>query len=217
MTALRPLSSLSTPAKTGRLQPVRNFAAGAALFRETDPAPFVFQIVTGAVRLTRLLETGRRQVVAFSHPGDIVGFPDDGLHHSDCEALGPVTVLAHRAGLLSDPNTDPDVHRMLQGAALREIHGLQDHLLLMARKGARGKLASFLALLVDRHAAVRAGRMTVDLMMPRADIADYLCMSIETVSRMMTELRQAGIIALDGPHRLVVLDCAALTDVAAGE
>lgn len=210
-----------TPVRQRRanLRPVRSVAAGDTLFREADEADHLFEVVSGVLRQTRLLETGRRQVVAFAHPGDIVGFPaGGGLHHSDCEALTPGSVLVHRRSALHDPSADPELHKHLQNAALAEIAALQDHLLLMARKGARGKLASFVAQLVERHGhSGEDGRPVLDLPMPRADIADYLCMSVETVSRGLTQMRQDGLIRLDGCQRVVILDRDGLDQMAGAD
>ncbi|MEM7488279.1 MAG: helix-turn-helix domain-containing protein [Pseudomonadota bacterium] len=213
------LQTVRTEAADHVRQPhlLRSVPQGTALFREADPAAHLFEVRTGVLRLTRMLETGRRQVVAFAHPGDVVGFPSDGLHSCDCEALTPATLAVHRRAALEAGWSDPVLHRRLQDAALREIATLQDHLLLMARKGARGKLASFLLHVIDRHGRVRDGRQVLDLAMPRADIADYLCMTAETVSRTLTHMRAAGILRLDGCQRIVLLDRGRLQDVAGAE
>ncbi|MEM8822378.1 MAG: helix-turn-helix domain-containing protein [Pseudomonadota bacterium] len=219
MIALHKNDRLAAPAqrRSYHLRPVRMVEAGQTLFREADEANHLFEVVSGSLRLTRLLETGRRQVVAFAHPGDVVGFPAYGLHHSDCETLTSATIMVHRSAALQNAADDPDLHRHLQSAALAEIAALQDHLLLMARKGARGKLASFLIHLADRHGRAHRDGVCVDLAMPRADIADYLCMSVETVSRSLTQLRQSGFIRLEGCQRIVVLDRAGLEEIAGAD
>ncbi len=189
-----------------RIRPVRAFGARETVFREADPAEHVYEVVSGTLRLTRMLETGRRQVVAFAHPGDVVGFPAAGSYHADCEALTDVAVIAHRRTALDVPAMDPALHARLQDAAMREIAKLQDHLLVLARKGAAGKLASFLGQLADGQGAPGPDGIALDLEMPRSDVADYLCLTIETVSRMLTRMCEEGLVARDGPSRLVVLD-----------
>jgi CRP/FNR family transcriptional regulator/CRP/FNR family nitrogen fixation transcriptional regulator len=188
------------------VRPVRSLAPRATLFREGDAAAHLYEVASGTLRLTRLLETGRRQVVAFATPGDIVGFPAGGLHHADCEALTEVTVIAHRRSTLEDAGGDPALHRRLQEAALAEISRLQDHLLMLARKGATGKLASFLGEMADRQGVYGPKGIAVNLEMPRADVADYLCLSLETVSRTLTRMTEEGLVARDGAIRLIVTD-----------
>ncbi|MBM2578106.1 helix-turn-helix domain-containing protein [Jannaschia sp. Os4] len=219
MTALRAQPFAPAPASRPLppVRPVRSLAPRAALFREGDRASHVFEVVSGTLRQTRLLECGRRQVVAFAHPGDMVGFPADGAHHADCEALTAVTVIAHPRAALDGAGGEPDLHRRLHGAALREIARLQDHLLLLARKGAVGKLASFLGDLADRHGAPCADGTALDLEMPRTDIADYLCLTIETVSRTLTRMCDEGVLRREGTSRLVVTDRDGLGDMARGE
>lgn len=188
------------------VRPVRNFAAGTVLYREGDAAENLYEIMSGTLRQTRVLETGRRQVTAFAHPGDVVGFPAHGRHHADCEALTDVTMIAHRRTALEDTGRDPALHHRLQSAALQEIVQLQDHLLILARKGAAGKLASFLGDLADRHGVPGSHGIELRLEMPRSDIADYLCLSIETVSRALTRMCDEGVIARDGTTRLIITD-----------
>lgn len=204
--SIRNFAVASRPARPSHVRPVRSLAPRGMLFREGDTADHVYEAVSGTLRLTRVLETGRRQVVAFAYPGDIIGFPAGCLYHADCEALTEVTVIAHRRAVLDDPLVEPDLHRRLQVAALAEIVHLQDHLLLLARKGAGSKLASFLSELADRQGTAEPDGIAIDLEMPRADIADYLCLTIETVSRTLTRMSEEGLLQRDGPTRLIVTD-----------
>lgn len=201
-------------ARPALIRPVRGLASGTTLFREGDPVTSLYEVASGTLRLTRVLETGRRQVVAFAHRGDIVGFPAAGAHHADCDALTGASVIAHRRAALDDSRPDPDLHRRLHAAALTEIARLQDHLLLLARKGAAGKLASFLGDLADRQGTPQMDGVAIDLELPRADIADYLCITIETVSRMLTRMCEAGLVRRDSISRLVVTDRAGLDAMA---
>ncbi|SDZ40283.1 CRP/FNR family transcriptional regulator, anaerobic regulatory protein/CRP/FNR family transcriptional regulator, nitrogen fixation regulation protein [Jannaschia faecimaris] len=200
-----------------QLHPVRTLREGESLFRETDPASYLFEVVSGVLRLTRLLETGRRHVIGFAHAGDIVGFSADGRHSADCEALSPAALLAHPRGVLEGSEDDGDTHQQVQLAALRQIETLQDHLLLMARPGACGKLASFILALANRHGSDVEGRLVVELEMPRADIADYLCMTVETVSRSLTKMRTRNLIRLETSQRIIILDRTGLEELAMAE
>lgn len=209
MTAIRAIARPSQPrhpARPSHIRPVRSLAPRTVLFHEGDAAGHLYEVVSGTLRQTRVLETGRRQVVAFAHAGDVVGFPAGGLHHAECEALTDVTVIAHARSVLDDPEADVALHRRLQLSALSEIAHLQDHLLLLARKGAAGKLASFLGELADRMGTAAPGGIALEPEMSRTDIADYLCLTIETVSRTLTRMCADGIIARDGTTRLLIAD-----------
>ncbi|WP_347311950.1 helix-turn-helix domain-containing protein [Defluviimonas sp. SAOS-178_SWC] len=194
----------------------RRIQTGQHLFHERDSAHFVYQIVSGVVRLTRLQKDGRRQVIAFGFPGDVVGLPSDGRHTTECDAIAPCEILAHRCTTLMQPELDPDLHRFLMQAALDEIRFLQDHFLMLGRRLALEKTAAFLTLLLDRIGESLGAYTLVRLPMNRSDIADYLGLTPETVSRTVTELRCRKVLALDDANTVVVLDPNALRDLADG-
>lgn len=190
----------------------RRQTVGTHLFREGDEAEHVYEIKSGVLRLTRVLENGRRQVIAFGLPGDIIGFPNGELHHTDCDVVATAEVIAHRRAELESGGGDPDTHRRLLRAALREISAMQDHFMMLARKSAMEKVASFLVVLSQRTGAPLGNYTTFMLPMSRADIADFLGLTIETVSRMFSQLRKDGTIALETPQRVVVRDMQGLLD-----
>lgn len=194
----------------------RRLQAGQHLFHERDPAYFVYRIVSGVVRLTRLQKDGRRQVIAFGFPGDVIGLPADGRHTTECDAISPCEVLAHRCTNLTQPERDPDLNRFLMQAALDHIRFLQDHFLMLGRRLALEKTAAFLALLLDRIGEPLGAYRIVRLPMNRSDIADYLGLTPETVSRAVTELRAHKVLALDDANTVIVLDAAALRELADG-
>lgn len=194
----------------------RRIRAGQHLFHEHDSAHFVYRIVSGVVRLTRLLKDGRRQVIAFGFPGDVVGLPADGRHTTECDAISPCEVLAHRCANLMQPERDPDLHCFLMQAALDDIRLLQEHFLMLGRRLALEKTAAFLALLLDRIGEPLGAYTLVRLPMNRSDIADYLGLTPETVSRAVTELRARKVVALDDANTVIVLDAAALLELADG-
>ncbi|SFI28936.1 Crp/Fnr family transcriptional regulator [Jannaschia pohangensis] len=200
-----------------RLHPVRTLDAGDVLFHETDPATCLFEVKSGVLRLTRLLENGRRHVIGFAHAGDIVGFSSDHGHTADCTALSETTVLVHRRGEGDSRDANAEQGCDIEAAAMRQIETLQDHLLLMARPGACGKLASFLLAQVDHQAGTRADLSVLQLEMPRSDIADYLCMTPETVSRALTKMRRGGLIRLETAQRIAILDREGLAEMAGAE
>jgi CRP/FNR family transcriptional regulator/CRP/FNR family nitrogen fixation transcriptional regulator len=183
---------------------------GQTLFLEGDEARHIYEVRSGLLRLTRVLENGRRQVIAFGLPGDVVGFPKGEHHHTDCDVIAEGEIVAHRREVLEDGLGDPELHARLLGAALREISAMQDHFMMLALKSAPEKFASFLMVLAERTGYGLGNYTAIDLAMKRTDIADFLGLTIETVSRTITQFRNAGIIALDGAQTIVLLDQDAL-------
>jgi len=190
---------------------------GKHLFLEGDPADRIYEVASGVLRLTRIMEDGRRQVIAFGYPGDTVGFPSDGLYHTDCDALVPTTLVVHRRSDLESAKADPALHQRLLGAALREISAMQDHFMMLGRKSSIEKLASFLQVLAERVGEPLGEFQQVGLPMTRADIADFLGLTTETVSRTFTQLRKSRIIAIDHVNTVIVLKPLALRAIAAGD
>lgn len=190
----------------------RRVETGTHLFREGDAADHVYEIKSGILRLTRVLENGRRQVIAFGLPGDIVGFPNGDLHHTDCDIIASAEIVVHRRCALETGEGDPETHQRLLRAALREISAMQDHFMMLARKSAMEKVASFLIVLSQRTGMPIGNYTTFSLPMSRADIADFLGLTIETVSRMLTLLRRQGAITLETPQTVLVQNMEALID-----
>lgn len=195
-------------------QPVRRLAIGANVYREGDEARHIYEVKTGVLRLTRVLANGRRQVIAFALPGDVIGFPNGKNHHTDCDVLESCEVTVHPRSALDIGARDPETHQHLLKAALREISAMQDHFMMLARKSALEKVASFLMVLAERIGTPQGNCIGIDLAMKRADIADFLGLTIETVSRTLTHLRTAGVIDLKSPQTIIILDREALADAA---
>ena len=168
------------------------FARNAEIYGEGDEAEYLYQVVSGTVRAYKILDDGRRQIGAFYFPGDIFGFEAGDEHSCSVEAVCPTQVLSiKRTALLSRADHERTVARQLWEATARELGRIQQHLLLFV-KSAEQRLASFLL----ENARRTPGAASVDLVMSRQDIADYLGLTIETVSRTFTQLEQDGIIAL---------------------
>ena len=123
---------------------------GKHLFLEGDSADNIYEVASGVLRLTRILEDGRRQVIAFGYPGDTVGFPSNGQYHTDCDALVPTTLVVHSRRCLETSSHDRALHERLLRAALREISAMQDHFMMLGRKSSIEKLASFPLVLQTR-------------------------------------------------------------------
>ncbi len=191
--------------------------AGSYLYFEGDEVVWLYQVKSGVLRLTRLLEDGRRQVIAFGYPGDVVGFPSAGRHHTDCEVLVEANLQPYRLSALESGEGDPVLHSALLQAALREISAMQDHFMMLGRKSAVEKVASFLCVLADRVGTDRDGQRHVELPMSRADIADFLGLTTETVSRTLTQLRKSRIILIDKIHTIQILRLWALRALSQGD
>jgi CRP/FNR family transcriptional regulator/CRP/FNR family nitrogen fixation transcriptional regulator len=184
--------------------------AGRHLYLEGDEAHSLYEVKRGMLRLARVLENGRRQIVAFALPGDIVGFPEGDHHHTDCDAITDAVVLAHGRAALDDARVNPDLHRRLTRAALHEISALQDHFMMLSSKSATEKVASFLLTLAERVGEPHPQGTFIEIAMRRVDIADFLGLTNETVCRTITKFRKDGLIVAETAQRLIVADMAGL-------
>ncbi|MFO8126717.1 helix-turn-helix domain-containing protein [Yoonia sp.] len=190
---------------------------GKHLFLEGDPAERIYEVASGVLRLTRMMEDGRRQVIAFGYPGDTVGFPSNGMYNTNCDPLVPTTLIVHRRSDLESFKGNSELHQRLLRAALREISAMQDHFMMLGRKSSVEKLASFLRVLTARVGEPLGEFDQVKLPMTRADIADFLGLTTETVSRTFTQLRKSQIIAIDHVNTVIILKPIALRCIADGD
>jgi CRP-like cAMP-binding protein len=191
--------------------------AGRRLYHQGDAARHAFEVVSGVLRVARMTEAGRRQVVAFAYPGDLVGLAGGRIHADECEAIADARARPVPRPGPEGPDPDPEDAARLAVAALAEIERMQDHVVTLGRRSAVERVAAFLAGL-----AARAGRPAghgVELVLPmgRADIADHLGLTIETVSRSLTRLRGEGLIVLHDARTVGVPDPAALAVAAEGD
>jgi CRP/FNR family transcriptional regulator, nitrogen fixation regulation protein len=177
---------------------------GSEIFGEAEPAEYVYRVREGAVRTHKLLSDGRRQIGAFHLPGDIFGIEIGEHHRFTAEAILDTAVwIAKRQSLFSGlANGDIPTANNARDLITRSLEHAENHLLLLGRQRSLEKVAAFLAEM-DR----RLGRPAVLLLpMTRLDIADYLGLTIETVSRAMSELRNQCVIGFIGQtQREVVL------------
>ena len=196
-------SGVSAPA----LGATRAMRKDEEIFAAGQEATFFHKVVSGIVRTSMLLRDGRRQIDAFHLPGDIFGVEIGREHRSSAEAVGSVTVLAYRRQSFGPHAFDSSLGRDVVSAILRTLERAQDHMLLLGRKSPLEKISAFLL-----GFAVRlSGNDAVELPMSRADIADHLGLTIETVSRSLTKLESNGLIDLPSHRRIIFLrDRAAL-------
>src|SRR5215813_6815766 len=178
---------------------------GAEIFGEAEPAEYVYQVVEGAVRSYKLLSDGRRQIGAFHLVGDIFGLENGAVHRFTAEAVVDTTVrLVKRVSLEHVAETDALVARDLLNMTTSNLQHAEDHMLLLGRKTSLERVAAFL-LEMDRRLTA-AGIMA--LPMCRRDIADYLGLTLETVSRSLSVLHSKGILGFLGQtqRQIVLLD-----------
>jgi CRP/FNR family transcriptional regulator, nitrogen fixation regulation protein len=171
------------------------------IYGEDEPAEYVYQIIRGAVRTYKLLSDGRRQIGAFHLPGDVFGLESGINHRLAAEAISDTTVrLVKRSSLEQAANDNVQVARELWGITAGELRHAENHMLLLGRKNAMERVANFL-LEMDRRLAV-AGMMA--LPMCRRDIGDYLGLTLETVSRTVSQLHNEGVLGLSGARQIVL-------------
>ncbi|MBR0777243.1 helix-turn-helix domain-containing protein [Bradyrhizobium diazoefficiens] len=173
------------------------------IYGEKEPAAYVYQVTKGAVRTYKLLSDGRRQIGAFHLAGDIFGLENGETHRFTAEAVVDTTVrLIRRESLENAANKDAVVFLDLLSKTTRNLEQVENHLLLLGRKTSLERVAAFLLEMDQRSAA--AG--VLSLPMSRRDIADYLGLTMETVSRSVSRLRQAGVLDFIGnTHREIVI------------
>ncbi|WP_447909312.1 Crp/Fnr family transcriptional regulator [Brevundimonas bullata] len=170
---------------------------GQALFHEGDPNPFVFNVVDGAVKLYRLLPDGRRQITGFLFQGDFLGLGGRGASRFTAEALTPLSACRFRRSEFDQLlNALPALEHRLVAMAGDELMAAQEQIVLLGRKTARERIASFLTRLSARQVQLGGPEGRVHLPMTRLDIADYLGLTIETVSRVFTQFKTSGLIQL---------------------
>jgi CRP/FNR family nitrogen fixation transcriptional regulator len=181
------------------------YRRGAEIFGEAEPAEFLYQVIDGAVRSYKLLSDGRRQIGAFHLGRDIFGLENGLAHRFTAEAIVDTTVrLAKRDSLANVAEQDASVARDLLNMTARSLRHAEDHMLLLGRKTALERVAAFL-LEMDRRLTA-AGVMA--LPMCRRDIADYLGLTLETVSRALSVLHDKGVLGFIGQtqRQIVLLD-----------
>ncbi len=183
-----------------------HFAAGEEIYAQEEPADLIYQVISGAVRTTRLMGDGRRQIGDFFYGGDLLGIEAGSEHRFSAEALSDCEILVlKRAALRHYGEQGGQIERAIWQATAKALERTQEHLMLLGRKTACEKVASFLLDLADRFKSE-----VTTLPMGRQDMADYLGLTIETVSRMLTQLQANGLVEFSGCRRYRITRRAAL-------
>jgi CRP/FNR family nitrogen fixation transcriptional regulator len=182
-----------------------NYRKGVEIYGEKEPADYVYQVTSGAVRTYKLLSDGRRQIGAFHLVGDIFGLENSDIHRFTAEAIVDTALrLVKRRSLESVAEHDVLVANNLLGLTTNNLRHAEDHMLLLGRKTALERVAAFLLEMDSRLKPTD----TLALPMCRRDIADYLGLTLETVSRALSNLHGRGILGFLGPsqRQIVLLD-----------
>jgi CRP/FNR family transcriptional regulator len=183
--------------KFQRLATQVHFRPGRTIFSEGELASSVYGLSQGVVRLYKLLPDGRRQILAFALPGDFLGMPLARRHSFSADAIGDVALCRFsRDELTNFIQSSYNMMRLLIEFEARELEMAQDHLLLLGNGSAEEKVAIFLVSWRNRLARLSVFSETVPLPMRRQDIADFLGLKLETVSRMLARLEQRNVIRL---------------------
>ncbi len=194
------------PIALGRLAAIagtRRIDAGAQLIQEGEPARDVFTLTEGMLKVYKLMPDGRRQITGFMIPGDLIGLAYGDHYVYSAEAVtGAVACRFRRRSLLDLMVDHPELEHRLLSRASNELAAAQAQMLLLGRKTARERVASFLFQLAERQNLKEGEPMP--LPMSRGDIADFLGLTIETVSRTLTLMRKSGLIALPGKNAVTI-------------
>lgn len=190
---------------------------GQTVFREGDPAEHVFSLVRGTVKLSKLLGDGRRQIVGFLFPGDFFGFSLAGTYGYTAEAVTPTAFCRFPESRLRALMADaPELEARLLDRMIAELTFAQEQMLLLGRMTAREKIAHFLLVLSRRAEARGEPPSPLAVPMSRLDVADYLGLTIETVSRTISALKKDGLISLPSHNVVAVADFDGLRAIADG-
>ena len=185
------------------------FRPGEEIYAQDEDADLVYRVIRGSVRTIHLQSDGRRQVGDFYYEGDMIGVDVGASHRFSAEALTDCEVLAlRRSG--SAAYEKGHVERVMWAATISELQRTQSHLLLLGRATACEKVARFLMDIANRY----TGEFVI-LPMSRQDMADYLGLTIETISRMLSRLQAAGVIEFSGARKYRIRSPSCLSGMAA--
>ncbi|MBV0910853.1 transcriptional regulator FnrL [Anianabacter salinae] len=195
----------------------RTYDAGQPIMWAGDQMEFVASVVTGIATLSQTMEDGRTQMVGLLLPSDFIGRPGRVRASYDVTAVSEVTICCFRRKPFETMMvTTPHIGQRLLEMTLDELDAAREWMLILGRKTAREKIASLLAIIARREASLHLGKtgdgFAFDLPLTREAMADYLGLTLETVSRQISALKRDGVIALEGKRRVIVPDFDALID-----
>ena len=207
-------------AELGDLEAIMNHRRldrGQTLLMEGDTAGFAYNVIGGGVKLYKSLPDGRTQITGFLMPGDFLGLPLRGTYAYSAEALAESELYQFpRSALQATFENHPRLQARLLEVVHDDLAAAQEHMLLLGCKNAEERVCTFLLSLLTRAERVHGAVDPLPLPVRRRDIADYLGLTIETVSRTFTELRKDGLIAIGKADEVSIRDRTALAAIAAG-
>ena len=205
--AAPPVSARTLATSIDLMGAVMPFARNAEIYGENEPAEYLYKVVSGAVRSYKVLSDGRRQIGGFYLPGDVFGLEAGDVHGFSAEAVADSKIMViKRAALIALAARDNEVARQLWTMSARELQRAQDHIMLLI-KTAQERVAGFLLEMAARGKSASE----FDLPVSRQDIADYLGLTIETVSRTFTQLETCAASGVPASRHLVLSNRAALS------
>jgi CRP/FNR family transcriptional regulator len=173
------------------------FRPGETVFAQEEMTTSFYNLLEGVMRLYKLLADGRRQIIGFALPGDFLGLAASSRHNFSADAIGAVELCQFsRSGFTKFSQNKPDLLRRINELAVKELGQAQNHMVLLGRRSAEEKVATFLVGWRNRMAELPGPSHTLPLPMSRQDIADYLGLTIETVSRTFTKFEREGVIEI---------------------
>ncbi|MEL6517420.1 MAG: Crp/Fnr family transcriptional regulator [Pseudomonadota bacterium] len=187
----------------------RSYSAGQTMIWAGDRMDFVASVVKGVATLSQTMEDGRTQMVGLLLPSDFIGRPGREIAPYNVTAISDVTVCCFRKRPFENLLvTTPHIGQRLLEMALDELDAAREWMLLLGRKTAREKIASLIAIIARRDselkAALPSGQLSVELPLTREAMADYLGLTLETVSRQVSALKKDGIIQLEGKRKVII-------------
>ena len=196
---------------------LRTVDARDHVFREGDRASHLYKVEVGHVCIYRMVHDGRRQVIDFAYPGDVIGLGAVGTHAANAQATTKTRIRCVPVATLHDvARHDQQLGLDLYEAMARELMQARDLLFTVSQRTAAERLAGFLLALSRRNARRGDDSDEIVLPMTRTDIADFLGLTIETVSRTFTKFRNDGLIDLEQCILVTIRDAAALTAISEG-
>lgn len=196
--------------------PTVDYQAGETILFESDQASSVYSLRSGLVRLSKLLPDGRRQIAGFLFAGDFLGITMEEEHAFTAEAIAPTSMCRYPRARFDDfVAQHPGLERRLYAVAAHELAAARQQLVLLGRKTATERVSSFLLMLSGRCSLLDPGAM-IDLPVSRMDMADYLGLRIETISREISALKAARVIQLTERQTFRIIDRQRLEQLAEG-
>jgi CRP/FNR family nitrogen fixation transcriptional regulator len=190
----------------------KKFHRNSEIFCEEEHADHFFRVVSGSVRIVKFMPSGRRQIVAFWLPGDIFGLDASGSHLCSAEAIEDSEILLVNRTFPAGEASAMDGVVNLWRETISQLQRANNHLLLLGQKNAEERVGTFLLEMDERLST----GPNIELPMGRQDIADYLGLTVETVSRTLTELERRDLISMPSARRIAVSDRQALLNLSEG-